>query len=51
MDTRPGRLAQRKAGDIMPETSGTSHWWQNLGSKTVILFVGDVLHDKTDHNM
>ena len=40
-----------KAGDIRPETSGTSHWWQNLGGKTVILFVGDVLHDKTDHNM
>jgi len=40
-----------KAGDIRPETSGTSHWWQNTGSKTVILFVGDVLHDKNDHNM
>ena len=40
-----------KTGDIRPETSGTSHWWQNLGSKTVILFVGDVLHDKNDHNM
>jgi quercetin dioxygenase-like cupin family protein len=40
-----------KAGDIRPETSGTSHWWQNTGSKTVVLFVGDVLHDKTDHNM
>jgi quercetin dioxygenase-like cupin family protein len=40
-----------KAGDIRPETSGTSHWWQNLGTKTVILFVGDVLHDKHDHNM
>jgi len=40
-----------KAGDIRPETSGTSHWWQNHGSKTVVLFVGDVLHDKTDHNM
>ena len=40
-----------KAGDIRPEISGTSHWWQNLGSKTVILFVGDVLHDKNDHNM
>src|SRR6516225_3192979 len=40
-----------KAGDIRPETSGTSHWWQNTGSKTVILIVGDVLHDKTDHNM
>ena len=40
-----------KAGEIRPETSRTSHWWQNTGSKTVILFVGDVLHDKTDHNM
>jgi quercetin dioxygenase-like cupin family protein len=40
-----------KAGEIRPETSGTSHWWQNLGDKTVILFVGDVLHDKNDHNM
>jgi quercetin dioxygenase-like cupin family protein len=40
-----------KAGEIRPETSGTSHWWQNNGKKTVVLFVGDVLHDKTDHNM
>jgi quercetin dioxygenase-like cupin family protein len=40
-----------KAGDIRPETHGTSHWWQNLGNKTVILFVGDVLHDKDDKNM
>ncbi len=40
-----------KTGDIRPETSGTSHWWQNLGNKTVVLFVGDVLHDKNDHNM
>jgi len=40
-----------KAGDIRPETSGTSHWWKNLGDQTVTLYVGDVLHDKTDHNM
>src|SRR5262249_14292317 len=40
-----------KAGDIRPETSGTAHWWQNPSSKTVVLFVGDVLHDKSDHNM
>ena len=33
------------------ETSGTSHWWKNLGDATVILYVGDVLHDKADHNM
>ena len=23
-----------------PETNGTSHWWQNTGNKTVVLFVG-----------
>jgi quercetin dioxygenase-like cupin family protein len=40
-----------KAGEIRPETSGTAHWWQNLGNKTVILFVGDVLHDKNDKHM
>ena len=40
-----------KAGEIRPETSGTAHWWQNNGNKTVVLFVGDVLHDKSDHNM
>ena len=40
-----------QAGEIRPETSGTSHWWKNHGSKTVVLFVGDVLHDKADHNM
>ena len=40
-----------KAGDIRPETHGTSHWWQNLGNKTVVLFVGDVLHDENDKNM
>jgi quercetin dioxygenase-like cupin family protein len=40
-----------KAGEIRPETRGTSHWWKNLGDKTVVLYVGDVLHDKNDHNM
>jgi quercetin dioxygenase-like cupin family protein len=40
-----------KTGEVRSETSGTSHWWKNLGTKTVILFVGDVLHDKNDHNM
>ena len=40
-----------KAGDIRPETRGTSHWWKNLSDKTVVLYVGDVLHDKSDHNM
>jgi quercetin dioxygenase-like cupin family protein len=40
-----------KAGDIRPETNPTSHWWMNVGDKTVVLFVGDVLHDPNDKNM
>jgi len=40
-----------KSGEIRPETNPTSHWWQNTGTKTVVLFVGDVLHDKNDKNM
>jgi quercetin dioxygenase-like cupin family protein len=40
-----------KAGEIRPETNPTEHWWENKGKKTVVLFVGDVLHDKTDKNM
>jgi quercetin dioxygenase-like cupin family protein len=40
-----------KAGEIRAETNPTSHWWKNLGRKTVVLFVGDVLHDKSDKNM
>ena len=40
-----------KAGEIRPETYPIAHWWQNNGSRTVVLFVGDVLHDKSDKNM
>jgi len=40
-----------KAGEIRPEVSGTSHWWKNTGSETVILYVGDVRRDPADHNM
>jgi quercetin dioxygenase-like cupin family protein len=40
-----------KEGDIRPEVKGTSHWWENKGAKTVILYVGDILHDKNDHHM
>ena len=40
-----------KAGDIRPEVSGTAHWWKNLGKETVILYVGDVRKDPSDHNM
>lgn len=40
-----------KAGEIRPEVFGTSHWWKNLGTRTVILYVGDVRKDPHDHNM
>ncbi|WP_291858829.1 cupin domain-containing protein [Bradyrhizobium sp.] len=40
-----------KAGEIRPEISGTSHWWKNLGTETVILYVGDVRKDPDDHHM
>jgi quercetin dioxygenase-like cupin family protein len=40
-----------KTGDLRRETSETSHWWKNLGDTTVVLLVGDVLHDKNDHHM
>ncbi len=40
-----------KAGEIRSEVFGTSHWWKNLGKETVILYVGDVRKDPTDHNM
>src|SRR4029434_10586563 len=40
-----------KAGDIRPEVFGTSHWWKNLGTQTVILYVGDVRTDPHDYNM
>lgn len=40
-----------KAGDVAKETSQTSHWWKNTGSKTAVLISADILHDQTDQNM
>jgi quercetin dioxygenase-like cupin family protein len=40
-----------KAGEIRPETQGTSHWWKNLGDNPVVLFIGDVRSDPNDHHM
>jgi len=40
-----------KAGEIRQEINGTSHWWKNTGTETVILYVGDVRRDPADHNM
>ena len=31
-----------KAGDVAPEKSGTSHWWQNNGSATAVLISVDL---------
>jgi quercetin dioxygenase-like cupin family protein len=40
-----------KAGEIRPETHGTSHWWKNHSAAQVTLFIADVRRDPTDHNM
>jgi quercetin dioxygenase-like cupin family protein len=40
-----------KAGEVATETLGTSHWWKNLGDKTVTLLSFDILHDKADKHM
>jgi quercetin dioxygenase-like cupin family protein len=40
-----------KTGEVAAETTGTAHWWKNLGEKTVVLFVGDIRQDKTDKHM
>ncbi|HSB58953.1 MAG TPA: cupin, partial [Methyloceanibacter sp.] len=41
----------QKAGDVVAETPEVSHWWKNLGDKTVVLISADLLHDASDHNM
>ena len=40
-----------KAGEIRPETHGTSHWWKNHSTGQVVLFIADVRRDPNDHNM
>jgi quercetin dioxygenase-like cupin family protein len=40
-----------KTGEIATEVAGTSHWWKNLGDKTVVLYVGDVRRDPNDKHM
>jgi quercetin dioxygenase-like cupin family protein len=40
-----------QAGEIRSEVFGTSHWWKNLGTETVILYVGDIRKDPDDHHM
>ena len=40
-----------KAGDVVAETPDVSHWWKNLGDKTVVLLSADLLKDPNDKNM
>jgi quercetin dioxygenase-like cupin family protein len=40
-----------KAGDVVAETPEVSHWWKNLGDKTVVLLSADLLKDPNDKNM
>jgi quercetin dioxygenase-like cupin family protein len=40
-----------KAGDVTAETNPRAHWWENRGSKTVVLLSADVLRDKHDKHM
>ena len=39
------------AGDVVAETPEVSHWWKNLGDKTVVLLSADLLKDPNDKNM
>jgi quercetin dioxygenase-like cupin family protein len=40
-----------KAGEAVAETKGISHWWKNIGDKTVVLLSADLLKDPNDHTM
>ncbi|HME27466.1 MAG TPA: cupin domain-containing protein [Acetobacteraceae bacterium] len=41
-----------RAGDVTVETHGTSHWWKNTGTETVVLLSADLFPEKSDaHTM
>jgi quercetin dioxygenase-like cupin family protein len=40
-----------KAGEVAPETKGTSHWWKNTGTGTAVLISADLLHEDADEHM
>ena len=40
-----------KAGEIRPETQGTSHWWKNLSDTPVVPAIGDLRKEPNDHHM
>lgn len=40
-----------KAGDVIPETSEVSHWWKNVGDKTVVLLSVDLAKNPNEKDM
>jgi quercetin dioxygenase-like cupin family protein len=41
-----------RAGDVTAETHGTSHWWKNTGTDTVVLLSADLFPEESDaHTM
>ena len=39
------------AGEVAPETKGTSHWWKNTGTGTAVLISADLLHEEADEHV
>jgi quercetin dioxygenase-like cupin family protein len=39
------------AGEVAPETHGTSHWWKNTGAGEAVLLSADILHDESEKDM
>jgi quercetin dioxygenase-like cupin family protein len=40
-----------KAGEVAQETHAVSHWWENAGSKTVVLLSADIFPEEMDPDM
>ena len=42
-----------RSGDVAPEKNGTSHWWQNIGTKPAVLISVDLFPgaSKMDEHM
>jgi quercetin dioxygenase-like cupin family protein len=41
----------QKAGDVVAETKGVSHWWKNTGDEEVVLISADLPKNPKDHTM
>jgi quercetin dioxygenase-like cupin family protein len=38
------------AGDVAPESKGTSHWWKNTGKQPVVLISVDIFDDRANQD-